>query len=395
MGYKKFDKATLIDIWTMNSQHEVINSCWLIMLKDTYAHVDYYARQGAIDNMKRILNELGEDYGNVKFMAINPKQTKGWGKLNRVVNAYLRMRYIIKNFHAQKNVGDFFYNYSIDWALPFINRLLKRKKDMRVFCLCHNDMELYLGTDTIQGPMTKITRMVYKYSFNHLNLCSRLKLIVLGDYMIDNIRHMLKPCNVDNFASIDHAYVRPEKEHQIKKIINDKNIKIGIPSFLSPARGLDIVNKVVGGLEDVKGVSVYTLSVVAGDIVKNDNLHIMNESQNLMPIDDYVDYCAQMDYFLILYPVGSYKMTASGSVLEAIWQCKPMIALGNEYIKYIEKKYGEIGFICNDTNEIVSSIMNTNKLLDKSVLYTKNLLAIKKLLQPNMIINDFWRILAS
>jgi hypothetical protein len=69
----------------------------------------------------------------------------------------------------------------------------------------------------------------------------------------------------------------------------------------------------------------------------------------------------------MLYDTNGYKLTASGSILEAIWNEKPIIALSNEYFKYLFDKYGEIPDEAPVTDKMMAWMgTQMNTMTDKS-----------------------------
>ena len=58
---------------------------------------------------------------------------------------------------------------------------------------------------------------------------------------------------------------------------------------------------------------------------------------------------------LYLYPTSSYKLTASGAILDAIKLKKPIICLNNDYFKYIMQN-DAIGYMANNIYEIADTI---------------------------------------
>ena len=96
--------------------------------------------------------------------------------------------------------------------------------------------------------------------------------------------------------------------------------------------------------------------------------------------------CKNFHYILLfLYDKGSYKLTASGAILEAIWNQKPIIALHNYYFDYIFEKFGDLGFLCDSIDELVNKI---NEIaLDREILthFSENLKNAKEALLPQNV----------
>ena len=74
----------------------------------------------------------------------------------------------------------------------------------------------------------------------------------------------------------------------------------------------------------------------------------------------------ELDIILFLYPCNSYKLMASGAILDALSMQKPIIALKNDYFEYIFKKYSAFGYLFDSIDEIIE-VLNRKEKLYKSI----------------------------
>ena len=94
-----------------------------------------------------------------------------------------------------------------------------------------------------------------------------------------------------------------------------------------------------------------------------------------------------MDYAVFLHEKESYYLRASGVFFDAINYNKPIISIKNSYFEYYFNKYGNIGYLCNDINEMfnIMKLILTNKekanymQQTKNINFLKNDLSIKKI----------------
>ena len=63
---------------------------------------------------------------------------------------------------------------------------------------------------------------------------------------------------------------------------------------------------------------------------------------------------------MLLYNRESYKLTASGAILEAIWNLKPIFAIKNAYFEYLFNKFGNIGELFDDVENLSNYLNNLN-----------------------------------
>ena len=75
--------------------------------------------------------------------------------------------------------------------------------------------------------------------------------------------------------------------------------------------------------------------------------------QSFLNRDEFNEKISSLDYVLYLYPVNTYKYTASGSLMDSINIERPIISFKNDYFKYIFDKFGQLGFLVNDTHEMI------------------------------------------
>jgi hypothetical protein len=66
----------------------------------------------------------------------------------------------------------------------------------------------------------------------------------------------------------------------------------------------------------------------------------------------------EMDYCIFIYPPDTYQFTASGGLLAVLSHLKPVIAFRTRYFEYVFDKMGDIGYLCNDTNDMINIVKN-------------------------------------
>ena len=59
-------------------------------------------------------------------------------------------------------------------------------------------------------------------------------------------------------------------------------------------------------------------------------------------------YVKELDYILYFYGIEKYKLIASGAIFE----------LKNTYFEYLSNKYGDIGFLCDNIEQMATIIEN-------------------------------------
>jgi glycosyltransferase involved in cell wall biosynthesis len=72
-----------------------------------------------------------------------------------------------------------------------------------------------------------------------------------------------------------------------------------------------------------------------------------------VPRDQYEAALTDVTYAVFLYPPGSYRLRASGALFDAIAAGKPVIALRNPYFDHVFKAVGDIGYLCDDMDDLI------------------------------------------
>ncbi len=74
------------------------------------------------------------------------------------------------------------------------------------------------------------------------------------------------------------------------------------------------------------------------------------------------------DYIIFFYPIDSYKLTFSGVFHDAVKYEIPIIALRNELFSFYFNKYGRLGWLCDNYDELFDLVKNLSVSIDISIL---------------------------
>jgi hypothetical protein len=97
------------------------------------------------------------------------------------------------------------------------------------------------------------------------------------------------------------------------------------------------------------------------------------------PLDKsvYQTNIMKTDFLVFFYPKDLYNFTVSGVFYDAIRFEKPIIAIKTDFFSYYFDKYGDLGWLCEDYNEVVNLVeelsksINFDKLKQISLNYRK------------------------
>lgn len=380
--------AYIIDTYSFGSYHEVINQGLFMMVSHIYENVVYIAEKSAINNLKLLLQECHINYDGIKFESHNFSRIKIFHYKGLSYLLYLIKVSVLNYFYYMQTSkdSDVFYNNNIHFATVLFKYFSFYKKN-RIYVICHSELE-WIDPLKSQSLVERFVGRFYRFEFNCIKLSDRILYLLLSSDMADYFKTFVKKENQKNISWIDHCYIRPETNANVKKKDRDK-ISIGIPGAINKNRGLEALKELLYGLNN-RNVQIYSISFITEEL-KSPNFEVLNKTGKLLPFEDYNKYINQMDAMLFLYNVGDYKLTASGAVLESIWNGKPIIALKNYYFEYLFRKFGPLGVLCDNVEDLINYINNSS--IDTFERYTKNLQRAKEELMPYNIKKQLVRLL--
>lgn len=378
----KSKNAYVIDPYSRGSYHEVINQSYLMMIASLYERVIYIADKSSCENLKKLLTECRCDYSNVVFVEKHfARIHTGWKGFDYLLFVILTGWLDYLYYMRVKDNSDVFYNNNIYEGISLI-KLFSFGKSNRIFDMCHSDME-HIMKEKDDTLAIKCFGWYLRHVFKHTKISRKIHFILLSSDMVKIFSRHILSVNQELIFSIDHAYIRPNNAI-IKEEPNDGKIRIGIPGAITPSRGLDTLKYILEHLTN-DNVIIYSLSFVNGNI-NSEHLVELNKTGGLLPLRNIMPMF-KMDLLLLLYDKDSYKLTASGAVLEAIWDCKPIIALENYYFRYLFNKFGDLGILCDsleDLTKYINSIQASN-VIDT---YNKTLQKAKEQLMPRNVVKQ-------
>lgn len=346
--------AYIIDVYSHGSYHEVINQGYLMMISELYDQVFYVADKSSCENLRMLLKKCKFDSSNIIFKEKNFCKIRLKNKgvsylLNILIVSILNFYYYIR---LPSNT-DVFYNNNLFLAIAFIS-IFSRKRN-NIYGMCHNEMEL-IDRKSAYSCATSILSKYFRFVFSRIKLNKIFHFILLSPDMVSYFNSFIPEKNHARIFSIDHTYIRADVSKEIVVDENSKCIKIGIPGAITPLRGLNILKKILDGINN-NDICIYSLSYCSENIDCGYFVRL-NKENHLMPFEQYSNYVKSMDMLLLIYDTDSYKLTASGAVLEAIWNEKPIIALKNMYFDYLFTKFGGLGILGTDIQNLIN-ILNT------------------------------------
>lgn len=364
----KLYKSILIDYQATGSFHEMFNLSLLLMCSCIFEKVEIRTGHSAYKNQINLCQNLGIEYpSNVV------------SKLKRVINrdgsSAALLRTIIAELHWLKdyitlsNDECLITNYSNPFALPVLliaNQYLKKK----VVIAFHGELELLENAPSSILKPSYWYAKIFKFCFEHLTERSYVKLMVLGDGIRQNILSHY-PRISENVIAINHPYLFP---NSIVRPTSPEKLTLGVLGRLDNTRGLDILIRLSEDLkEHIEKGRLQLKSIGPRPIGLDCNKYTTIEwgsTEGLSRVE-FAQRVQSVDYITMLYPVDSYRFTASGVAMDALCYLKPIIGLRNSFVNAMVEK-DSIGMLADDYDGLVRIIKSElEKKSDQNAFVTE------------------------
>lgn len=347
-------KIILLDTFSINNFHEIFNFCFLSSLLKGHKteNIEYYADPSVITHLKKHASKENIPLERVffEFIDIN-KGKKSWHIFYRHLKGCF---FTLRKFFNHKDS-----RIVVSQLNPYLALLypLWRKKTNKVFIVCHGELEWLISNPPIYKPefLYKVCiKVFFKYKFRE-----NLQLIVLGDSIKNNLLNYTNKANVNSIKSIKHPY-KFEDANGVKNTQNSGILKIGLIGSASIQKGFGELCSLAVYFKDNIAKGELEFNVIGGNNFDPKDYPLINfrrsVNSSFLSYEDFQKTIQGLDFVLYLYPLNSYKLTASGAFFDAVNHMKPIIALRNDYFKSFEDNFGKIGFLGNSIDDIKNFI---------------------------------------
>ena len=270
--------------------------------------------------------------------------------------------------------------------LNFTNKILGKS----VVIFCHGEMELLVTDPHKGGILHKLLTQLARGFFlkDDCKIAFSTNFFVMGGSVYGNLAKLLTADKIVHFCQLDHSYVFKRSNNSA----SHATLNLGTVGVLSPIKGGDSLCVLADMLKQ-NNITNVRLSVTGRIICPKETLLargiLLPSNGGNAPIDqqEFTSRIEALDYILFFYDKASYKFTASGAIMDAIDQRRPIIAIKNDYFTYLFDKFGEFGYLVEDIQEMAELIVKiTNGLNVRRIFDFESLQAV---LSPVALANDF------
>ena len=407
--------------------HEKVNSGYLYGLRLAFPHdkIRFYADSTHIDALKYILSYDNIQIDNIEYISITLSDST---TLRGAIHFYMLFKKIFDEVIKFGVNKVFFFSYT-----PVLIYLIKRLKqklaflDLKFAFVLHGDFESIIGDPKTRNPLVsvqhesinKITlferirdltpkailRKIYRLGVLFFQTCSTFftfRISISNRFPTKQILLWKHSPDFRYIALSEHVYANAEKHIDTEKIDirtvvlptnfaplksepKNKYIKFGIFGYGSSK----VLQEIAYRLSKKKITKVYEIRIIGMDnsgISEYPNISCPSGGKPLLR-QDMEKYAQDIDIFMILYHKGQYRLTCSGTILEAISNSTPILHFDNDCINSFNKSDNPIGICCNTMDEyverMVDIISNYELYIPQFQLYRKNIIDLREKLSVN------------
>lgn len=260
----------------------------------------------------------------------------------------------------------------------FLSKTYKNKMELLIILNSHPHTMYYVKRYIpenvpvifiLHGNIEELKRRKYFYqlgfwvkpAFRYKKNRKNMKYIVLGDSIKSNLLTYVGYIR-NNLVAVPHPYSLYEVP--TKCISETSAITMGMIGSFSTGKRSELIFELEDRLKKRNVNNIKFLLVGSGD--KNmfpvgTSVKFFGNGNNKLSEEDFNHGIEKLDYILFFWSRNSYKMTASGAVCDAIVHNKPIISIRNDYLTWVFSEVGDLGFLCENMDEIEDVVLGIAK----------------------------------
>ncbi|HIB8180947.1 TPA: hypothetical protein ACWX1I_002350 [Elizabethkingia anophelis] len=348
---EEFDEVLYLDLFSTENFHEVYNSSVLYHLQSTNLVSKYILNRSSYENCIKLLNDNNlfiNNKGNLNFIWL-PKRKNSYSIFFRYLIGCLYAIFFLIKYGKSKRTKIIFaqLNPFLALLLNFKNNYLKSNIDI----ICHGELEYSIAKSKIYKPLFLYSNFIKKFLENKRN--DNIRLIVLSNSIKENLKKYYPNIPLQSIDVVYHPYIY---SNNIQYNNNDQIKVLGTIGSMAPSKGLNNLIKLAEILkEKTKDIKIQVVG--SYDFLTDEYpVEFVFDMKYFPNNEEFNDKISKLDVILFFYEKNSYKLTASGALLDAVNHNKIVLSLRNEYFEDLFNKFGAIGFLCDDVNEMAALI---------------------------------------
>lgn len=378
-------KLVFVDQTSMGDHHMVFNGAISEILCEAYPEGKLYC-YGTESNQSSLRNFMNKSVvENTTFIPIQYPDTPKRLFLKLFVYPLKELRRYrnFKHILGTLNKEDVLLLSITTFSSFYFFRRLVRHSDAKLMAVLHGDMDYVYKANSFGEKLNgwvhkRILGIKSQQNFKFITLNKVTKPILVKDGWIAS----------DDILDIYNPIMSEFENTEFKNTSNV--LRLGhIGSMEVRRKGSQFLYSIANRMRAEENLNFVTLGLITPSVYpfKNEYVEeIVGNTADGKPAyltrAKYVEELKRLDYALFFYPSDEYVMRASGAVLDILDFLIPVIALDHPYLNYFQQKYGDIGYLCKDLNEMESVILkikaNPKDSEARRKIQVANLLKIKE-----------------
>ncbi|SDF71832.1 hypothetical protein SAMN05660235_02521 [Sporolituus thermophilus DSM 23256] len=341
----------IADLWMCDKNHVPFNAAMVKILQGVFKteKISFFGEKKHIDNIRSF---IGSD-GNISYHEVS--QIKG-GKIKHVIRELLALYNLLKlvAFCKKKNVKLLVLLYMYPPS-HYIFELFRKYffQNQKIIIVLHGEVG-WINEKEVKHR--KICGCLLKSALELKKKDKNLKYITLGEVIMQNIV-LNMDIQKELLISIDHPYIYSPIPSRLPSFKPLSLASIGTADLTRNAHLIFEVGQKYKEYVDVGLLKLEIIGPMNPDIGKYANKYVAycktNEKLSRL---EYENKIAEIDYVLFFRDNNQYTMRASGAFFDAIQFEKPIIAIKNDYFEYYFKRFGNIGYLCENIENLYRTI---------------------------------------
>lgn len=356
--------ATFLELECKGVEHEKFNLGFLLKVSKFSKKITFIAGHSHVEVIReQIPNDLIK---KINFISIDIPEKHY--KINSILKYY-------KIFQSLKHKIDFNENIFMlsffSWNLLALKIFLASEtiKVKSIFFICHGFLENLVALRSFKGIKSylKPKNIHVFFSLWVLKFFNRkfFTYVFLSKHIEINFQNSLELKNSILYKTIDLPYlfdpIKPERP--------SKDFCFG-----TIGKGdLVMTKKLLEERQNLKFKIVR--SITSKEFIQYKNCIFFDQNTRLSR-EKIRKEVEEVDYLLFFYPKGSYQLSVSGALYDAINYLKPIIFLRNSCMSYYNDTYN-IGIECENLEEMISIIDSKVELEKNHSIFSKNMEKLK------------------
>lgn len=397
---RQFAKVYFVDQTSEGDHHMVFNASMIKILMLLYPGVEIkYC--GVATNQNSVCQLLSDqELANIDFRPIYNPKIKSRNKFLKALN-FLRKEVIrIANFRKILKATDAngLIFLSITTFTTFAAfKFLKQFYGTKVLAVLHGDIDfIYFPTSRLERINAAVHKWIFSKKlpdFKYVLLNKIAKKSLVNDGYLKS----------EEVYEIDHPFTFLKSDFLLKEALVSRPVKIGhIGSMEAERKNSHYIYTLADKFrEEIKnGLLQFRIAgLITPSVIKYKNDWVQEVVGNNEPDkpqyltrSQYENELKLLDYCIFFYPPHQYIYRASGAVVDFINGLIPIITLKHPFFDYLFEIGGNIGFTCNDLDEmeiLLQKIANADQeILDQYKQQQKNIQLLQEQFSVDAIAED-------